>query len=776
VTRAPFALLFALPLFAQSDLGELRLTVRDPSGAPLAAHADLANSATSTRLSIDLPADGHYTFRALPFGLYHLRVTHPSFAPATELISIRSAVPLSHELTLTLAAVDTSVLVTESATLVDPTATHAAYHVGAAELKERPAGLPGRGLTDLVIMQPGWTLEANGILHPRESEYDTQYVVNGFPIYDNRSPAFAPAADADDVESLKIYAGGIPAEFGQKLGGVIEVNTVRNTNPGFHGALVLQHGSFATDSAYANAQWVAGRTTATVTGEGFLADHYLDPPVTANFTNHGANSAVSATLEHDFDDSNRLRLTAARRETGFLVPNDFLQQTAGQRQDRTAGATEGQAYYQHIFSPSLIGSFGIQARDLNARLWSNPLSTPIAAAQDRGFREAYVKASLAGHHGRHEWKTGIDARFADIREEFDYHIVAYRLDPGNVRIFARNIPPTYQFNGASPDREQAAYAQDSIRLGAVTLNAGLRFDHYALLLHDQAVSPRLAASWSVRPLGLVLHASYDRIFGTPPFENLLVSAAPSSSLGVGFYLPLKAARGNYYEAGFARALGGQVRLDATYFRRDVTDFKDDDPLLNTGVSFPIAFQNAQIRGVEVKLSLPRWRGLSGFVSYANTIGIGQYPISGGLFLDNDDPALLQSKDRFPISQDQRNTARAWLRYQILPRLWTSWSASYNSGLPTDDVSNLPPMPFLVAQYGAELVQKVNFDRGRVLPSFTLNASLGADLWKHEARSLTVQLDVTNVTDRLNLMNFTGLLSGTAVAPPRGASARLRWEF
>jgi outer membrane receptor for Fe3+-dicitrate len=86
------------------------------------------------------------------------------------------------------------------------------------------------------------------------------------------------------------------------------------------------------------------------------------------------------------------------------------------------------------------------------------------------------------------------------------------------------------------------------------------------------------------------------------------------------------------------------------------------------------------------------------------------------------------------------------------------------------------MPFLVAQYGAELVQKVNFDRGRVLPSFTLNASLGADLWKHEARSLTVQLDVTNVTDRLNLMNFTGLLSGTAVAPPRGASARLRWEF
>jgi hypothetical protein len=773
---SPVAVLFAFSLLAQSDMGELRLTVKDPSGAGVSARVELANSSTGTRQAADLPQDGRYSFKALPFGVYRLRVARSGFAATTELIEVRSAVPQVHEVTLGLAPVEASVVVTEADTMVDPTSTHAAYHVSASELKERSGGLPGRGITDLVVMQPGWTLEANGILHPRESEYDTQYVVNGFPIYDNRSPAFAPAADVDDVESLKIYAGGIPAEFGQKLGGVIEVNTVRNTSPGFHGALVLQHGSFATTSGFASAQWVAGRTTATLTGEGFVTEHYLDPPTIGNFTNHGANSSASAAVERDFDDSNRLRLSASRRETGFLVPNDMLQQAAGQRQDRTSGASEGQALYQHIFSPNLVGSVGVMARDITARLWSNPLASPISAAQDRGFREAYAKASLSGHYGRHEWKTGIEARFASIREEFDYHIVAYRLNPGNVRIFSRTLPPDYRFDGTSPDREQAAYAQDTVRLGNVTLSAGLRFDHYALLLNDSAFSPRLAASWNVRPLGLVLHASYDRVFGTPPFENLLVSAAPSTRLGVGFYLPLKAARGNYYEAGFTRALGKQIRLDATYYRRDVSNFKDDDLLLNTGVSFPIAFQKAAIRGVEVKLAMPRWRGFSGFLSYANTIGIGQYPISGGLFLDNDDAALLQSTDRFPISQDQRNTARASLRYQILPRLWTAWTASYNSGLPSDDVSGLPPLAFLSAQYGEEVVAKVNFDRGRVMPSFSLNASLGADLWKHEKRSLGLQLDVTNVTDRFNLINFAGLLSGTALGPPRGASVRLRLEF
>jgi len=40
----------------------------------------------------------------------------------------------------------------------------------------------------------------------------------------------------------------------------------------------------------------------------------------------------------------------------------------------------------------------------------------------------------------------------------------------------------------------------------------------------------------------------------------------------------------------------------------------------------------------------------------------------------------------------------------------------------------------------------------------------------------VQADVLNVTNRFNLINFAGLLSGTAIAPPRGAAIRLRTEF
>jgi outer membrane receptor for Fe3+-dicitrate len=147
-----------------------------------------------------------------------------------------------------------------------------------------------------------------------------------------------------------------------------------------------------------------------------------------------------------------------------------------------------------------------------------------------------------------------------------------------------------------------------------------------------------------------------------------------------------------------------------------------------------------------------------------------------LFLDDSAEELLSSTGRFSITQDQRNTARAWARYQISKRLWTAWSAFYNSGLPTEGGDELPDREFLELEYGSNVVNRVNFSRGRVRPSFSLNASIGVDLWRAEQRSITLQADVMNLTDRLNLINFTGLLSGTGIGQPRSAGFRLRADF
>ena len=99
------------------------------------------------------------------------------------------------------------------------------------------------------------------MLHPRGSEYQTQFVVDGIPLTDNRSPSFGPEIEADDVQSMSIYTAGIPAEYGRKMGGVVEVNTLQDSQPGFHGQAVLSGGSFDTAGAFAQAQYVWGKNT-----------------------------------------------------------------------------------------------------------------------------------------------------------------------------------------------------------------------------------------------------------------------------------------------------------------------------------------------------------------------------------------------------------------------------------------------------------------------------------------------------------------------------------
>jgi hypothetical protein len=64
----------------------------------------------------------------------------------------------------------------------------------------------------------------------------------------------------------------------------------------------------------------------------------------------------------------------------------------------------------------------------------------------------------------------------------------------------------------------------------------------------------------------------------------------------------------------------------------------------------------------------------------------------------------------------------------------------------------------------------------VKPSFSLDASAGLVLAKSGPRRIGVQVDVRNLTNRLNVINFAGLFSGTAIAAPRSVAVRVHAEF
>jgi outer membrane cobalamin receptor len=761
-------LILAAPLFGQSRRGELRLKVTDPTGLGVKSSVELVSEASHFEEKFSTDETGTLIARNLPFGVYRIHVESPGFSPFTQLLEMRSAVPTELHIPLSIAAVSTSIVVSANQTLVDPHRVGIVQQIGTDTLEHSTTALPGRSVIEQVNSEPGWLLEANGVVHPRGSEYQTQYVVDGIPLTDNRSPAFAPEMDADNIESLTIFTSTFPAEYGRKLGGVVEIVTKQDSRQGLHGEAALSGGSFDTLNGDAALQFSWGKNTLGVSAGGAETGRYLDPPVLENFTNSGTTADFTTHYSRELTERDRLSLFVRHGLARFGVPNELVQQTAGQVQNRDAFETAGLVSYQHIFSSNVLADFRAMGRDLSAGLASNDLATPIIAAQNRGFREGYGKATLSVHHGRHEFKAGVEADFASLREVFNYVITDFsQFDPGT--------PSPFNFSGRAQDREQAVFAQDLIRLGRWTLSIGLRWDHYQLLVERNAVSPRLGVAWYWPRAEMVFHASYDRVFQTPAFENLLLSSSPSVVVlnpNV-LHLPVPPSFGNYYEVGVTKGFFGKFKLDATYFDRGVSNYADDDLLLDTGVSFPIAFRKGEIYGAEAKIEIPHWGPVSGFVSYSYMVGFGYTPITGGLFLGTQATTALQNTGRFPVSQDQRNTGRARIRYQATSRLWFAFGGEYGSGLPME-FSGTPQD--VIENYGPAILNRINLFRGRVRPSLALDASAGVDLWKKDTRALRFQADILNINNRINVINFAGLFSGTAVALPRSFMLRLQTTF
>jgi outer membrane cobalamin receptor len=762
-------LLWALPAFAQSNSGEFRLKVTDPAGFGVKSSVQLVSEANQFRQTLVTDEGGNLVAKLLPFGVYRLEVQREGFASFSDLIEIRSAIPAEYHVTLTIAPLSTSVTVNDADTLIDPHRSGTINRISKEAIADRVTSLPGRSLQDLINSQPGWLYEGNAVLHPRGSEYQTQLVVDGIPLTDNRSPSFGPEIEADDVQSMSIYTAGIPAEYGRKMGGVVEMATAKDSGAGLHGEAVLAGGSFATADGYASTQYGWGKNTLGVNADGAMTDRYLNPPVLQNFTNNGTTGDFGGSYERDFTNHDRLGLSARHELSRFLVPNEQVQQAAGQRQYRNNFETMGIASYQHLFSPNVVADLHGMVRDDAEGFTSNPFSTPIIVFQNNGFREVYFKGTVSIHRGAQEWKVGVESDSTFLREQFSDVITNFtQFDPGT--------PPTYNFAENRPSLEQSAFVQDLIRLGNWTVSAGLRWDHYQLLVNQNAVSPRLGLSHFFQSADLVLHASYDRVFQTPDFENILLSSSPEvvSLNPEVLRLPVEPSHGNYYEVGLTKSFLQKVRLDVNGFDRSVNNFADDDQLLDTAVSFPIAFRKANIYGAEGKLEIPHWGRLSGFVSYSYMVGAAYLPVTGGLFLgDAATNALSQTNGRFWVTQDQRNTVRTRFRYQLVERIWLALGGEYGSGLPVEFDGTEQQA---VAQYGQVIVNRVNFDTGRVQPSFSVDASAGADLWKKDKVALRLQADVQNVNNRLNLINFAGLFSGNTIAPPRSYNLRLMTSF
>jgi hypothetical protein len=415
-------------------------------------------------------------------------------------------------------------------------------------------------------------------------------------------------------------------------------------------------------------------------------------------------------------------------------------------------------------------------RPMTARLLPSGNDTPVTAWQDRSQATATANVRYSRIAGAHNLRLGAESQVFPLREEFRFAVTDPAFDPElTVRAFA--------FADRARGTLTSGFLQDQWRLNRWTLTLGLRYDSYRFLVNGAQWQPRVGVAYHLRETGTVLRASYNRLYQTPPNENLLLSnsdaalaVAPAAVREVfgDRVTRIQPERQNFYEAGLQQSLGPLLLLSASVYHKNAHDQQDNNNFFNTGIIFPISLNRIRVNGAEGRVELRPRRGFTGSVSFTHSRAVTTPPFTGGLYLGNA-AIMALTAGPFVIDHDQVLGVHGVLSYQSRRGFFSTLSTRYDSGL----VAN-PSDPEEVAadpDY-ADLLPLVNLasDPARVRPRTVHDVALGyrrvvADKTRWEAL-----FQVTNVTNTTALYNFQSVFVGTRVVQPRTAAVRWRWYF
>ena len=246
------SLLFAVNAFAQSDTGTILGVALDSSGAVIpAAKIIVQNQGTNIPTEAVTDGSGNFVVPVLPVGTYRLTASANGFKTQIRNgIELRVSDRVRITLTLEPGAVTETITVNEAQPLVDTASTTLGGVVTQDQIENLP--LNGRNITQLLTLIPGAVLLGgatqqgiNGSSTFR-SEGGLRFMLDGgdasrvdFDSLDNTYGASKnriTRASVDTIQEVRVYASSFSAEFGQAMGGAVNLITKSGTNR-FHGGL-----------------------------------------------------------------------------------------------------------------------------------------------------------------------------------------------------------------------------------------------------------------------------------------------------------------------------------------------------------------------------------------------------------------------------------------------------------------------------------------------------------------------------------------------------------
>ena len=465
------------------------------------------------------------------------------------------------------------------------------YTINESAIDAAPGG--DNQLLNQVIMQaPDVAQDSFGQFHVRGEHNGLQYRLNGIILPEGIS-VFGQSLDPRLISSLTLVTGALPAEYGLRTAGIIDLKTKSGAiDPG--GSVSLYGGSHGTVEPSFNYGGSDGRLNYFVSGDFLRNDLGIESPDGSSdpIHDHSKQYHGFGYFEYILDDANRLSAVLSSSVGDFQIPNRLGVTPALTNADGTPLTVDGQTTYpsaaldenQRELNHFAIlswqhsqGALDVQtsatARYSSLTFTPDPLGDLLftGIAQDAYKQNvAYALQSDAAYKldDAHTLRGGVFLQ-SDHSKSFTTSQVI-DLDANGNQI--SDVPDSIVDDGGKTEWIESVYLQDEWKvIPALTFNYGLRFDKFTAFTAGHQVSPRFNAVWQALD-DTTLHIGYSRYLSPPPFELvggetiskfLNTTAAPGVTVSNS---PL-AEQANYYDVGVQQKITRQftVGLD-TYLQ------------------------------------------------------------------------------------------------------------------------------------------------------------------------------------------------------------------
>ena len=246
IALAIYAIAWGQPVRAQQSVGYASVSgrVTDDSGAVVPG-ADVTARQTSTNQTSTTVSDeeGRFRFPYLRVGQYEITVRLQGFREALQLLTLTAGAAFELPVTLQVAGLDTAVIVTAEAPVLEAARSQLAMTVSEAEVRELP--MNGRNFLDVALLTPGVSPTNVGStqLFPETSavpgislsvgsqrNLSNNFIVDGLSANDDAAGLSGITYSVDAVEQFQVVTSGGQAELGRALGGYVNIVTKSGTN------------------------------------------------------------------------------------------------------------------------------------------------------------------------------------------------------------------------------------------------------------------------------------------------------------------------------------------------------------------------------------------------------------------------------------------------------------------------------------------------------------------------------------------------------------------